>query len=409
MKNNTRRILLALVLAFAMILSMATVTAFAADGTAVYLDPGDDWKSDNARFAVYYWTNESDNGWVDMTDTGDGVYKGVIPAGYKNCIFVRMNPDTDYNSWDNKWNQTVDLIAVADDTYTITDPWSNLASGTWASGASTDGGNGGSGEVADPSGASTFTVAGVAGLCGEEWNPAYAANDMVYNKTTGLYEKTFTGIAAGTYEFKVAADHGWDRSWGDPVNGVGQYGTDFQIILEAEQNVTVTFNPITGQVGCLLSASTGADPSLSDSTEDRTVVLKNSAGWDEVYIYFWSKSTGEYSAWPGELMEQGADGLYYYTIPEGYWGVVFSNGNGGEGNQTINLVVPSETNNYYDNDDLSSNWQRNPNAVEPDNGDNTDDGSKAPAKMTFLQKMAKALLLFLRKIEGFFKNIFVKK
>ena len=388
-------------------MGMLTVTAFAADGTAVYLEPTAEWDKDGARFAVYYWSSDSDNGWVDMTSEGDGIYKAVIPAGYTNIIFCRMNGENPENTWDNKWNQTIDLVVSADDTFTISDPWASLSGGTWASGAevggNTDSGDSGStgGDIASTEGVSSYTVAGVAGLCGAEWDPSNIANDMVYNTTTKLYEKTFTGIPAGTYEFKVAADHGWDRSWGDPVNGVGQYGTDFQITLEEEQNVTITFDPATATVGYKLSASTGPSENLPAAglESDTVVYVDNAAGWDVVYIYCWG---GDYNAmtWPGEIMDYDEElGLYYATVSEGTTGVIFNDGNG---TQTKDIVVmPTESDNYFVNDDLQGDFQRNPNYVEPGNGDSGDNDG-----MDWLKELAYSLLLFLRSIEDFFKNLF---
>lgn len=407
MKNNTRKILLALLLALTMLVSMATVTALAADATTVYLEPTAEWDKDGARFAVYYWLDDDDNGWVDMESIGDGIYKAVIPAGYSNIIFVRMDGSNLDNTWDNKWNQTIDLVVSPDDTFTITDPWAATSGGTWASGAEVGGGSdsGDGGETSQPGaeGATSFTVAGVSGLCGSEWAPADVANDMTYNEKTGLYEKLYTGVPAGTYEFKVAADHSWDRSWGDPVNGVGQYGTDCQIILEEEKNVTITFDPKTLVVAWVISDSTGpseSNPAGGDSTEDVTVYLENVAGWTEVYIYYWSNTGGSALTWPGIPMDYEEGDVYSAVVPAGNSGVIFNNGNSGEGNQTSDLNVPSAPNNYFVNDNLAGDWIKDPNAVDEPSVD------EQPKEMTWLQKLAKALLLFLRSVEDMFKNIF---
>lgn len=402
MKNINSKLLLAIILTFTMLLGMVSVTAFAADGTTVYLEPGADWQSDGARFAVYYWSDGSGDGWVDMTNEGEGIYKAVVPAGYSNIIFCRMNPDTTENTWDNKWNQTVDLTISADDTFTISDPWAALSGGTWASGADVGGNTGDSGdsgsvEVPSADGISLFTVAGVSGLCGAEWDPSYSGNDMTYNAKTGLYEKTFTGIPAGTYEFKVAANHGWDKSWGDPINGVGQYGTDYQITINEELNVTVTFNPTTCEVSYYTSESTGpSDPAPSTGLEDDVeVFLENAAGWGTVYVYYWGGETTV--DWCGIMMDYDEDkDLWYATVPAGSTGIIFNDGNGV---QTKDIVVmPTEANNYFVNDDLNGDFVRNPNYVEPT--------PEEPAGLNWLQEIALSILLFLRSIEDFFKGLF---
>lgn len=81
----------------------------------LYLQPNENWKKDNARFAAYFFKNGET--WVDMTDAdADGIYEVVVPteAAYPNVIFCRMNPNATENTWDNKWNQTGDLTMPTD-------------------------------------------------------------------------------------------------------------------------------------------------------------------------------------------------------------------------------------------------------------------------------------------------------
>ncbi|MBO5979932.1 MAG: hypothetical protein J6Q12_05835, partial [Bacteroidales bacterium] len=102
----------------------------------IYLKPNSNWKSDNARFAAYFFGNGDI--WVSMTDSdGDGVYEVNLPTGYDygcNVIFCRMNPDTTGNNWNNKWNQTSDLIVPADgkNLYTVADGAWDKGDGVWS-------------------------------------------------------------------------------------------------------------------------------------------------------------------------------------------------------------------------------------------------------------------------------------
>ena len=82
----------------------------------VYLKPSDEWKNDNARFAVYYW-KDSENGWVDMEDVGctGEYYKADIPVKYTDIIFCRMNPNATEYKFENVWNQSEDLQVPNDD------------------------------------------------------------------------------------------------------------------------------------------------------------------------------------------------------------------------------------------------------------------------------------------------------
>lgn len=101
----------------------------------LYLKPNSNWTVDNARFAVYYWDGLGKDGWADLVDSdGDGIYEVLTSAlgDATNIIFCRMNPGDAANNWNNKWNQTGDLIVPTDGTNLYT-----VASGTWDSGGGT--------------------------------------------------------------------------------------------------------------------------------------------------------------------------------------------------------------------------------------------------------------------------------
>lgn len=83
----------------------------------LYLIPNSNWTIDNARFAAYFFGGTPNEVWVSMTLAGNNVYEVVIPEGYdygSNIIFCRMNPGASANNWNNKWNQTADLIIPTD-------------------------------------------------------------------------------------------------------------------------------------------------------------------------------------------------------------------------------------------------------------------------------------------------------
>ena len=70
-----------------------------------------------------------------MTDSdGDGIYEVIVPSGYPNVIFCRMNPSTTENNWDNKWNQTSDLTIPTDgsDFYILDEGGWDNGSGSWS-------------------------------------------------------------------------------------------------------------------------------------------------------------------------------------------------------------------------------------------------------------------------------------
>ena len=109
---------------------LISMTAFSA---TLYLTPNANWKTDNARFAAYFFGNGDT--WVSMTavEGETDLYSVEAPAGYPNVIFCRMNPGAAANNWDNKWNQTGDLTVPTDGTnhYTVKENTWDKGGGTW--------------------------------------------------------------------------------------------------------------------------------------------------------------------------------------------------------------------------------------------------------------------------------------
>ena len=145
---------------FTLFLALAGVLSLSAK--TFYLKPNDNWKQADAKFSVYYFNNESDNGWTTfMTAVDASTYSVEVPDNYSNIIFVRHNPVASAPGWEegNKWNQTNDLAVPTDgtDCYTIAEgAWDN-GEGSWStySGGTNPGGGepnpgGGSGIEGNP-------------------------------------------------------------------------------------------------------------------------------------------------------------------------------------------------------------------------------------------------------------------
>ena len=86
------------------------------DTKKVYLKPNDKWKTDNMRFAAYFYDDSKNEKWMSLELTSiDGVYTCDIPTeyegekDYKYVIFCRMDPSKSDNNWSNCKNKTVDL------------------------------------------------------------------------------------------------------------------------------------------------------------------------------------------------------------------------------------------------------------------------------------------------------------
>lgn len=103
----------------------------------------------------------------------------------------------------------------------------------------------------------SFYVAGVAALCGEDWNPGAEANKMTVG-ASGLYEKTFENVPAGSYALKVTIGN-WDLSWG----GDGADG-NYEFTMDAAGSVTVKFDAETQTVTV---ETTGSAVQQPDPTE----------------------------------------------------------------------------------------------------------------------------------------------
>ena len=157
----------------------------------LYFKPSDNWKSDNARFAVYVW-NGSSNSWVSFSDSdGDGIYEAKLPNGiWTECIFARMNPSTSSNNWDNIWNQTGDMgISNNHNYFMIADGW-DTSSGTWS--------------IIDKSVIGSETDAQLVGTF-NNWDTS--ANPFVY--TDYNQAVTQVDLPAGTYTFKMLKNDDW--------------------------------------------------------------------------------------------------------------------------------------------------------------------------------------------------------
>ena len=234
MKMNTKR-LLSVLLCLAMVLAILPMAVFAADTKTIYLNAGGSslWDQADAWFAAWVWGSADGDQWVIGTDNNsDGTYEFAVPSDATGMKFLRMSSAATEPSWiqgdSGYWNATGDLTIPTDgkNCYTIAG-WGE-ADGAWVT-------LGGTVESYD------YYVAGDAGLCGVTWNASALANGMTKN-ASGLYEKVYTNVAAGTYSFKVT-DGTWDNSWGE--NGGS---SNYTLTVSSACDVTITFNADTKEI-----------------------------------------------------------------------------------------------------------------------------------------------------------------
>ncbi|MBE6734913.1 MAG: hypothetical protein E7563_06205, partial [Ruminococcaceae bacterium] len=99
----------------------------------------------------------------------------------------------------------------------------------------------------------TYIVAGSGALCGSEWDTTDTNNQMTWNAEKSVYEKVYTNVAAGTYNYKVVRGTTWGDAYTElgPANSMGDDG----VINVAEDGSTVTLAFNGGNVVITVSAA----------------------------------------------------------------------------------------------------------------------------------------------------------
>jgi hypothetical protein len=209
--------------------------------TKLYMKPSNEWKSDKARFAAYFYdesVSPKKEAWVSMSDEdGDGIYELVVPSGvYKNVIFCRMKPSPTTNNWDNKWNQSPNLTYDGKKNQYDISGWNN---GSWNNTAKTYNyfitGNGTSNN---------------AWCNGVAWEPGDCDNKLVNNQIT------FTNLPKGDYQFKIT-NGSWTTTYAytsnfdeasstpksDYISYINTADDNIKITTSECSDITVKFNP----------------------------------------------------------------------------------------------------------------------------------------------------------------------
>ena len=100
-----------------------TVKAVFSKPTTVYLKPSDDWKADNAHFAIYAWGGKSDDPWVDMekVDCEGEYYKADVPAGFSDFTFVSLKEGKGHDWSDSKQTGNLTIQSNGKNMYDVAD------------------------------------------------------------------------------------------------------------------------------------------------------------------------------------------------------------------------------------------------------------------------------------------------
>ena len=87
-----------------------------------------------------------------------------------------------------------------------------------------------------------YVVAGSDTLLGSNWNPADMNNLLVRDPITGIYSKTYTNVAAGTYEFKVVLNGAWGTEYNLEGNASSGGGNAKAVVVEDGSTVIIGFD-----------------------------------------------------------------------------------------------------------------------------------------------------------------------
>ena len=255
----------------------------------LYLTVHNDWKSDGARFAAYFW-NDFGNEWLDMTAVSGeaNLYTCAIPSGRTNVIFCRMNPSMSANGWDKDaplWNQTVDLSLADGNHFTITNPWDanndNKATGSW----------------------SAFSATSYAGISGTGTVYYNDGDPVLEGMSNGYVSMTGTFVKGKTYYIAVAPvvfENGFTVEYSEE----GDY--DKFEVKSTSKRVEFKRNTIY-DLGIIISGNEPGfytDPVIPDADEPCTIYYQAFEGdgvygqTSDLYAHVWLRNSGSDSHGP---------------------------------------------------------------------------------------------------------------
>ncbi len=173
---------------------------------------------------------------VNFTLVKTGMMVEANEAGYGFKVVKNHSWDESYGQEGGSDNATLPI--AEDGEYTITFTFnaeSHIPSATATK----------TGDYVAPVTDQTWTVAGVAPLCGTAWDPANTENDM--SSTDGVNYtliKEDIALEGGVgYTFKIVADHAWDKAY--PADNYTLTVTE-----NGKYKLTFKFNKETKEVGC---------------------------------------------------------------------------------------------------------------------------------------------------------------
>ena len=310
----------------------------------VFLVPGV-WASDGARFAVYETATET---WTNMTPvTGEfGLYSAEVSSS--KIIFARMNPSTSANNWNNKWNQTADLVVPSDDKncYYITD-WEK---GEWRAYTPIE-----------------WAIAGT--FLDTNWNKEEKmskVSDSVYSLTNQTLK------AHDEFKVKVFGDKDWKTSFGPisfsfftpghwqtaGLNASGNFSVDragtYDFYLDVANTRIYVVNAGSDYTAAPEQKTEGQAPEQEENA--KKLYLKPNSNWLQANARFAVYFFGNGDRWV-DMTKSDSAGIYEVAIPtdKTFSKVIFcrmnpsatANNWNNKWNQTGDLTIPTDGKNLY--------------------------------------------------------------
>lgn len=180
----------------------------------------------------------------------------------------------------------------------------------------------------------------------------YVNGELRAELTSSL--STIDGVAS---EYKATIE----LTQGDKITIKDKDGLDVANVLFENSGETDTYSvKITGKYTFYFKLYTDGrkqvwvEEPIDPNAQLITVYFDNSStNWSEVYVYTWSGH--DLGGWPGTKMQKDATTGYYYieNVLAGC-SIIFNNGNGGAGNQTSDLKLPTDGSNLYNGSSWST-------------------------------------------------------
>lgn len=275
----------------------------------LYLTVAPAWKSDEARFAAYFFGNGDK--WLSMTEvTGQAnMYTCAIPSGYTDVIFCRMDGDKAANNWNNKWNQTVDLKLSDGNHFTITNPWDDSkekkATGSWST----------------ISGTTTLGISGTGSVAYNDGEPSVSGFSNGYVSLNGDFQK------GKTYYIAVAPVV-FENGFTVEFSNEGDYNK--YEVKSTSKRIQFKRN-VVHDLGTIVSGKeTGffTDPPIPDADEPCTVYFKAVEDDDvygittDLYAHVWLRNGSTDSH--GSIWGDNADKYKLTKIGDNLWSMTMT-------------------------------------------------------------------------------------